>query len=78
MESKYVLIIAVVALGPVIHYLLLLFILPKCSVMSTYNFIMRKKCKHLMLKKYMDLSSEAHTDDPLSTEPPLPSPLPLT
>ena len=46
MGSKYILIIMVVALGPVIYYLLLLFIFPKCSVMSIY-YLYNKKKSHI-------------------------------
>ena len=43
MGSKYILIIMVVTLRPVIYYLLLLFIFPKCSVMSMYYFYNLKR-----------------------------------
>lgn len=42
MGSKYILIIMVVILGLVIYYLLLLFIFPKCSMMSTYYLYNKK------------------------------------
>ena len=48
MGSKYVFIVTVAALGPVLRYSLLLFIFPKCSVMSTCYFYKEKKHKHFI------------------------------
>ena len=42
MGSKYILIIMVVILGLVIYYLPLLFVFPKCSMMSIYYLYNKK------------------------------------
>lgn len=70
--SKYVLIVMVAALGPVICYSLLLFRFAKCSGMSIcYCHDERKKANLLIFKKHVDLPSfsspEARTHDPMTS-----------